>query len=121
MNKLFIALMITLAGALPGYSADKTITHVVVVWLNDGVNEDGITEVMKKANMLSEIESVRGMKIGRPVASERKIVDGSFTFAISVVFDSDEEMQQYLGDPIHVDFVQSVLTPVLKKIVVYDF
>ena len=64
---------------------------------------------------------VEGMKIGRPVASERKIVDDSFTFAVSVVFDSAQEMQQYLADPIHVDFVQSVLTPVLKRIVVYDF
>ena len=121
MKKLFFALMMTLAGTLPVYSADKTITHVVLVWLNDDVSEDGITEIMKKADRLSEIESVQGMKIGRPVASERKIVDDSFTFAISVVLDSDQEMQQYLTDPIHVDFVQSVLTPVLKRIVVYDF
>ncbi len=121
MKKLFIALMITLAGTLPAYSADKTITHVVVVWLNDGVSEAGITAVMKRANVLSEIVSVRGMKIGRPVVSARKIVDDSFTFAISVEFSTEEEMQQYLADPIHVDFVQSALTPVLKRILIYDF
>ena len=124
MKKLTIvamAMLIVLAGTLPAYSAGKTITHVVVVWLNDDVSNSSIANIMKKTEVLSKIGVVKKLKVGGPVASERKIVDDTFTFALSVDFSSAEDLEHYLADPIHVEFVESELTPILKRIVIYDF
>ena len=121
MKNLFFAVMIVIGFATPAYSADKAITHVVIVWVNDDVSEEHISDVIDKTNVLSTIDAVQALKIGRPVMSERAIVDDSFTFAISVEFKNKADMQRYIEDETHREYVQTVMTPVVKKFVVYDF
>ena len=72
MMKLFFTVMIVLGFAIPAYSADRAITHVVIVWVNEDVSEDQISEVIDKTNVLSTIDVVQALKIGRPVMSERR-------------------------------------------------
>ena len=121
MKKLFLSAVIVFGFAVSAYSAEQTITHVVLVWVNEGVSEEQITEVIDKTNVLSTIDAVQALKIGRPVPSDREIVDDSFTFAISVEFKNVVDMQRYIVDQTHREYVQTVMTPVVKKFVVYDF
>lgn len=121
MKKLFLIVTIVFGFAIPAYSSDQAITHVVIVWANEEVSEGQVSEIIDKTDVLSTIDAVQALKIGRPVMSERKIVDDSFTFAISVEFKNKADMQRYLEDETHLKYVQTVLTPVVKKFVVYDF
>ena len=120
MKKLLLILILLSFSGI-SYSAEKDITHVVVVWLNDGLNDEAISEIINKTHILSDIAAVRELQIGRPIASERDIVDDSFTFAISVTFENAADMKVYAVDKSHLNYVKTVLKPALKKIVIYDF
>jgi len=119
IKSFFIVLLLGFAAT--AYSANQKVTHVVMIWLNDGLSEARISNVIDKANVLSSIEVVDELTIGKPVASEKKTVDDSFTFAISMSFENIQALQQYMVDEIHHEYVQSVLKPALKKVVIYDY
>jgi hypothetical protein len=121
MKIVCLTMMIMLGCISTALSADQPITHVVVVWINEDVSAEAIDEIIHKSNVLSTVDGVQDIKIGRPVASERETVDDSFSFAISVQFENDAAMQKYIVDATHREFVQSEIRPVLKKLLVYDF
>ena len=121
MKTLLLAVMIALGIAVPAYSADQSITHVVIVWVKEDVSEQQISDIIDKTKALSEIEVVRALKVGAPVPSDRKTVDDSFSFAMSLEFKSSADMQKYVEHEIHQAYVKEVLAPALKKYVVYDF
>ncbi len=64
---------------------------------------------------------VQDLEIGRPISSKKKVVDDSFSFAISMNFENNKSLKQYMVDPVHHNYVKSVLKPVLKKVLIYDF
>jgi hypothetical protein len=121
MKMLFLTMMLLFGCISTTHSADQPLTHVVIVWINDGVSAEAIDEIINKSKVLSTIDVVQNIKIGRPVASERAIVDDSFSFAMSVQFKNDAELQKYIVDETHREYVQSEVKPFLKKLVVYDF
>jgi len=121
MKKLLFIMIIMSGLSVSVYSADQAITHVVIIWVNEDVSEQQISEAIDKTNVLSSIDVVQALKIGRSVPSEREIVDDSFTFAISVEFKNEADMQLYIVDPTHREYVESVMSPLVKKFVVYDF
>ena len=121
MKKLIVAMTILFGLIAPSVSAEQLITHVVVVWVNDDVSDQQISKIIEEAQILRSINVVQDLKIGRPVESERAIVDDSFSFALSVTFKNSADMQAYSIDETHIAYVKSALKPVLKKIVVYDF
>jgi len=121
MRKLLLIFIILVGISLPTHAVENSITHVVIVWLNDDVSDKTVTDIIDKTQVLSTIAVVQDLKIGRPVLSERAIVDDSFSFAISVSFKSNADMKIYAGDKTHLDYVKSVLKPSLKKLLIYDF
>jgi len=114
-----LVLMIGFTGA--SYASEQKITHVVVVWLNDDLTDSQVTDVINQSKILADIKAVDDIKIGKPIPSERSIVDDSFTFALSVTFKNAADMKIYSLDKSHLEYVDKVLKPALKKIVIYDF
>ena len=55
------------------------------------------------------------------VPSDRAIVDSSYDVAIYLTFETAEDLQGYLDHKDHVDAVKSILKPLTKKVLVYDF
>lgn len=121
MKKLIIILILVMGFGGASYASEQKITHVVVVWLNDDLTETQIDDIINQSKFLENLAVVDDMKIGRPIPSERPIVDDSFTFALSVTFKNAADMKLYSVDKSHLEFVNTVLKPVLKKIVIYDF
>ncbi len=85
------------------------------------MSEDAISKVIAETKELSQINLIENMKVGKAIKSKRKIVDDSFTFGIIMEFSDIETMNKYLNHDVHVKYVKSVLKPVLRKVVVYDF
>jgi len=121
MKKILIPAVLMFCYAVNAYSAEQKIAHVAMIWLNDGMSSEQISEIIDQTNVLSSIAVVQDLKIGKPVPSEKKTVDDSFTFAISMSFENEAALKQYMVDDTHHDYVQSVLKPALKKVVIYDF
>lgn len=121
MKKVIISMTILFGLIAPNVWAEQLITHVVVVWVKDDVSHKQVSKIIEAASVLRSIDVVQDLKVGRPVESERAIVDDSFSFALTVTFENNADMQAYINNEAHVAYVKSAIKPVLKKIVVYDF
>ena len=103
-------------------AAERPVTHVVVVWLNDEYNTpEGIDDTIARQEVLREIPGLLSLTVGKMIPSERPIVDSSYQFASVFQFESAEAMHTYLSHPIHVEFVDTVGKPRSARTLVYDF
>jgi len=117
MKKLTILLLLitTLLTA-----QETTLTHVVLCWMDSTVSEESIDSLIVESKELAEIPGIINITAGRPVPSERPIVDDSFSFGITMTFSSLEEMNTYLTDERHTQFVSTRVKPRLAKLLIYD-
>ncbi len=103
------------------HSAEQAISHVVMVWLKPDVTTTQQAEIMSAAQQLSEIPGVIGVQAGLPVASERDIVDDSFSFGINISLSDASAIDGYLNHPIHVNYVDTYIKGKANKLLIYDF
>ena len=113
---LLISIILTLSMQVQA----EQVTHIVLVWLDESLSQQQITQIINNSKQLSKINYVKNVKVGRAISSTRKIVDDSFTFGIVMQFTDMESMNKYLIDENHVKYVKQ-LKPMIKKLVVYDF
>jgi len=107
----------------PG-SADATqpqLVHVVLIWLKESGNAAHRARIVDATRTFSSMDGIREIRVGTPVSSERSSVDDSFDIGLYMVFSSRDALQAYLNHPEHVAAQRSVLQPLVKKVVVYDF
>ena len=100
---------------------EEDVVHVVLIWLKESGNPEHIQQLISASKQLEEIALIREMRIGKPVPSERAIVDDSFDVGLYMVFDNQEDMERYLVHPKHKSVVINHLKPLADKILVYDF
>lgn len=99
----------------------QPINHVVLVWFNESVDERHVHQVAVATRQLKRIPGITEIRTGRPLESERSIVDDSFDLGVLIQFDSLEKMKSYVDHPIHKKFVEGYLQGNIKKLIVYDF
>ena len=104
-------------GAMPS----GAVTHVVVMYLYDRGDLGARMQVMNAAEKLRNISTVRTIWAGRMLTSNRPVVDQSYDIAYVVTFNSEDDLQKYLNDPVHLETKKSVLDRYVTKYVVYDF
>jgi hypothetical protein len=100
----------------------KTVTHVVIAWLKPEFRTEEYMHKLFEANQrLREIPQVLSLQIGSPIESERTLVDDSFDFGNVMIFNSEQDMKDYLLHPIHTEFIEQYVKGKVEKAVVYDF
>ena len=94
------------------------LQHVVLVDLAD----DAEIAAMRRASdeTLPRIKSVKGYVCGSPVDIGRANVSKDYDLGIIVQFDTVEDYQAYLADPLHVQLVQE-WRPKWKRSYIVDF
>jgi len=97
------------------------VQHVVIFWLKNPGDQAARRQIVETSKTFTEIPGVLEVRAGTVVPSERPIVDSSFDVAILMTFKDAASMTAYLDDPIHQKAMKDVLTPHVKKILVYDF
>jgi hypothetical protein len=96
-------------------------SHVVVFW-TDPENPKAADELLAGIEkFLKPIPGVVQLHGGRMVGSPRPIVEQSYQVALNLIFADKKAQDEYQVHPLHVEFVNSVLKKVVKKIVIYDF
>ncbi len=99
----------------------EPLNHVVLVWLKDPANEAQVQEIIDNADVLATIPSVLAVSAGRPVPSDREMVDDSFSAGINIVLRSPEAILGYLQHPVHVDYLDRFVKGKAARIQIYDF
>jgi len=83
------------------------LIHTVVFYLRDDLTEAQKREFRNEGlESLRAIKAVRQLHIGAPAAiPPRPVVDASYTFAITALFDDVAGHNAYQTDPVHLAFV----------------
>ena len=58
---------------------------------------------------------------GKMATSHRPVVDQTYQVALNVTFATKAAQDEYQVHPLHLEFVQKVLKPIVTKVLVYDF
>ncbi|MDX6767043.1 MAG: Dabb family protein [Candidatus Methylacidiphilales bacterium] len=96
------------------------ITHVVVFWTDKPLNEFQ-SKLQEGTRLLANIPGVLEFRHGVPVPSPRGAVDDSFSVAISMTFADQATADVYQAHPIHQQFINEYVKPLVKRLVVFDF
>jgi len=101
-------------------SFDSTFVHTVFFWLNhpdSQADRDQFLASLQK--FLGKSAYAKTKFIGSPPVATRDVVDGSFTYSITLSFDSAESQAAYQKEQPHLDFI-SEASHLWKKVIVYD-
>jgi hypothetical protein len=97
------------------------LIHSVFFWLKADTSEADRESFAEALKALKEIPSVRELHVGTPAAvPDRPVVDKSYDFALTVLFDDVEGQTAYQNHPLHDAFVEGHARPLAEKLVVYD-
>jgi len=121
MKRLAILCIVLVLGAcVTAPPGPATVTHVVLVWLEDSVTASEIAEIRSHSLELRAIPGVISVRVGSAVPSLRPIVDDSFDLGVVMDFESVEAMRRYVTDPRHEEFVQRYVKGRAARLSVYD-
>ncbi|MAZ87453.1 MAG: hypothetical protein CL693_07400 [Cellvibrionaceae bacterium] len=99
----------------------KPVNHVVLVWLKAEISVEQRNTIMQAGLQLQNIPGVISVHTGLPVASDRAIVDDSFSFGITIELPDANAINSYLEHPIHVNYVATHIKHSAEKLLIYDF
>lgn len=94
------------------------VNHVYF-WLQNEGNAEDLQQLINGLQKLSAVTTIRQFHIGKPAATSREVIDGSYSVSWLLFFDTKADQDSYQTDPIHLDFVKEC-SSLWKKVVVYD-
>lgn len=117
---LVLLLSFASCAALPERQS-RGIDHIVIVWLRRPGNPDDIAKLVATSKELQRaLPVMRGMSYGRPLPSERPVVDDTFDLAFVMRFANRKDLAAYENSAIHRQAATEILRPLSRKIVIYD-
>lgn len=94
--------------------------HTVFFWLKDGLSDAQVSFFEAELAKLPAIETVASGATGKPAPTEeRPVTDHSFSYHLSLTFDSIADHDAYQGHPEHDAFVENC-KDLWERVVVYD-
>ncbi|WP_069661044.1 Dabb family protein [Arcticibacter eurypsychrophilus] len=95
------------------------LTHHVLFWLKADMTIDQKVAFKQSLEALKRVETANSVFIGTPAPIERAVVDSSYTFSLTVIFDDLAGHNVYQTHPLHLAFLDS-FRMYFEKIVIYD-
>lgn len=96
------------------------VSHQVFFWLKNPDSPEDLQQLLAGIRSLAAIETVRGIHIGVPAATEsREVIDSSYSAAELLFFDSVDDEQIYQAHPLHKKFIAEC-AHLWSRVKVYD-
>jgi Stress responsive A/B Barrel Domain len=119
-SKAAIAGTVIFAADQPKQRNMKNIfVHHVYFWLKNDGNAEDLGKLVAGLKKLSAVTTIKQFHIGKPAATSREVIDGSYAVSWLVLFDNKADQDSYQADPIHLQFVADCAS-LWKKVIVYD-
>lgn len=100
---------------------EQSVAHVVLVWMKSPGNAEHRQKIMEASRQLGLIDGVGTLNYGEPLPSDRDVVDDSFDVALYFEFTSQDAMNSYTTDPLHVQILREQIAPLTDHYIAYDF
>ncbi len=99
--------------------AEGPLIHTVYFWLENSGSETDRRKLLDGLNTIKEIEHIKEGYVGVPAPAARGVIDDSYDFALTFIFENREEEEAYQSHPTHVKFVEEH-QDLWERVVVYD-
>ena len=93
--------------------------HHVYFWLNNPESAADLEQLKKGLQTLTVIETLGMYQIGVPAATNRDVIDRSYSVSWMLMFDNLEDEEVYQHHPLHKKFVADC-SHLWSKVIVYD-
>jgi hypothetical protein len=100
-------------------SLEKRFIHHVYFWLKEPVTKE-IRDTFENAlRKLVTVETIVNHHLGIPAATDRGVIDTSYSYSLLVIFRNKEDQDIYQTHPIHLKFIEDC-QDLWERVVVYD-
>jgi hypothetical protein len=93
--------------------------HAVYFWLREDLTAEDEAAFKKGLDSLATIESAHQCYIGPPAATDRPVIDRSYSYALVVVFTDETAHDAYQVHPTH-DAFRNDCAQYWTKVLIYD-
>lgn len=93
--------------------------HHVYFWLKNIDSAEDLNLLITGLEQLSAVTTIKQFHIGKPAATSREVIDGSYSVSWFTIFDTKADQDSYQSDPIHLKFVEEC-AGLWQKVIVYD-
>jgi len=93
--------------------------HHVFFWLKNTGNAEDLGKLVAGLKKLSAVKTIKQFHIGKPAATSREVIDGSYAVSLLTLFDNKADQDSYQTDPIHLKFIEEC-SSLWSKVIVYD-
>ena len=95
------------------------VVHTVFFWLKEKENISHQAALHAGLNELAKIDLIKTAYIGRPANTNRSVIDASYSFSITFIFDNAADQDAYQPHPKHKEFIANC-SHLWEKVQVYD-
>ncbi|GAB3996205.1 hypothetical protein GCM10028807_38410 [Spirosoma daeguense] len=110
-----------IGASLPGNVAAKgeLFVHHVLFYLKNAGNEADKAKLLEGLNKLAKCPTIKLVNIGTPAATNREVIERSYTYSWLCFFDSPTDEEAYQKHPIHDEF-RNNYAHLWEKVVIFD-
>jgi Stress responsive A/B Barrel Domain len=95
------------------------MSNNVFFWLSNPQSEADKKSLIVGLEKLSKVEEIKFSQIGVPAATNREVIDSSYSVSWLLFFDTPEAQDIYQTHQVHLQFVEEC-KHLWQKVVVYD-
>jgi hypothetical protein len=95
------------------------IVHTVYFWLKEKDNQEHQNALHAGLLELAKIDLIKTAYIGRPAGTNREVIDSTYSFSLTFIFDNLADQDEYQVHPDHYVFINNC-SHLWEKVVVYD-
>ncbi len=110
---------VSCAESRAGNCLDQKFIHHVFFWLREPVTTEARSRFEKALKELVTIETITESHLGIPAATNREVIDSSYTYSLLTVFADKAGQDVYQDHPKHLKFIDDC-QDLWERVVVYD-
>jgi hypothetical protein len=95
------------------------LIHAVYIWLTPGLSDAQHADHLSSLKALSQIPEARMFHVGTPAATDRPVIDRSYSYVLVVGLDDEAALERYRNHALHRAFGERVAVSWDRQIV-YD-
>ncbi|MCM8535725.1 MAG: Dabb family protein [Lentisphaeraceae bacterium] len=93
--------------------------HTVFFWLEKDLTEAQREAFKQGATTLTEIQPNVAAYLGVPAKTDRPVIDRTYDYSLTAIFESKEDQDLYQDHPVHLKFIENHAKD-WAKVQVYD-
>ncbi|MGR3812350.1 Dabb family protein [Jiulongibacter sp. NS-SX5] len=97
----------------------KGFVHTVFFWLKEKENDEHRKALHAGVLKLAENELIQTAFVGQPADTNREVIDSSYDFSITFIFENKADQDAYQTHPKHLEFIDNC-AQYWSKVQVYD-